>query len=272
MYKKLKLRDPGCNTIYQQLETPEFLQAEWEKGKQSVTKRKKPNKPRKTCPDCKGELIVRAGEVMRPHFAHLKQSNCPYTERRSGETEDHRNAKWRLCSSLNNKECNIRVITKCKNCRSRHSFTIPLGKMVFNMEIAETRHEETCIWDILGENDDGEKFGIEIKKTHKTDDSMVRNCTKWIEVDAESVIMILDHVQKYDTDLIELENIRHRCFDKNKCDARVKLKKDENENTDLSTIKKEEPESIEFIKEVFIDTTCKPIPESLLWALSYYGI
>lgn len=44
------------------------------------------------CPECHGKVILKAGQIMTPHFAHLSQSNCNH----HGESEEHLSGKIQL--------------------------------------------------------------------------------------------------------------------------------------------------------------------------------
>src|SRR5690625_4264644 len=45
------------------------------------------------CPNCNAPVILKAGQIMTPHFAHLKQDDCPNYER---ESEEHLQGKLHL--------------------------------------------------------------------------------------------------------------------------------------------------------------------------------
>lgn len=45
------------------------------------------------CPVCGQRMILRAGLVKRPHFAHMPGKDCPYAEYAARETAEHREAK-----------------------------------------------------------------------------------------------------------------------------------------------------------------------------------
>jgi competence protein CoiA len=49
------------------------------------------------CPECRGDLILRKGEIKTHHFAHRVEHGCDYG---GGETELHREAKMGLYRSL----------------------------------------------------------------------------------------------------------------------------------------------------------------------------
>src|SRR5690554_1948582 len=47
-----------------------------------------------SCPACQSPVHLKAGSVMRPHFAHYKKSHCAVFS--EGETEEHLEGKQQL--------------------------------------------------------------------------------------------------------------------------------------------------------------------------------
>lgn len=80
-----------------------------------------------TCPVCKEFLILRAGSINRPHFAHKSNSNCSYTDH-PNESVYHLIAKTLLCQHLNQGGI-IHAKLECSNCKVVGYHTISTGAM-----------------------------------------------------------------------------------------------------------------------------------------------
>ncbi|MFC7062804.1 competence protein CoiA [Halobacillus seohaensis] len=59
------------------------------------------------CPICNEALIIRLGNTMTPHFAHLPSSQCEMKQR--GESDYHDSGKWLLYQWLKNQGYDVKV-------------------------------------------------------------------------------------------------------------------------------------------------------------------
>lgn len=141
-------------------------------------------RPRSTCDDCQGEIVLRYGDKVRPHWAHLKGSNRTDSHKPNGESGEHKLAKDLLVSYLSNGgKC--RFVHACDDSILR----IPEIVVKFEQEVKFLKSQ----FDVAGLNAQGEAiFDIEVLFTHKTTNVSDRNTICWVEVDACDVIEKLD--------------------------------------------------------------------------------
>lgn len=79
--------------------------------------------PAYTCPDCKEPVILRAGSIVRTHFAHkARGAHCDFWT----ETEAHLRAKQRVAAAIAGREP-IRFIRRCTVCSYEHEQPLPPG-------------------------------------------------------------------------------------------------------------------------------------------------
>lgn len=70
------------------------------------------------CPQCKEELQLRIGEIVVPHFAHKKDSNCPQLFS-DGESKEHLIGKQQLYCFFENKGLTVQLEPFIKNLSQR---------------------------------------------------------------------------------------------------------------------------------------------------------
>ncbi len=73
------------------------------------------------CLSCDNELILKSGEIIKPHFAHKPHSYCILSPKKSNTTfinegEIHKQAKFLLYNYLN-KNGKLRILRRCNNCK-----------------------------------------------------------------------------------------------------------------------------------------------------------
>jgi ssDNA-binding Zn-finger/Zn-ribbon topoisomerase 1 len=145
------------------------------------------------CPACEEELIYRAGEVMRPHFAHHGGNPCS-----SPETILHHAAKRRLAKTIRRwiegKRTAPRFARECRLCKK------PEVEQKIPDSITEVRLEHTLqngyrpdVLLLAGEGTPQPAAAIEVFVTHEVGEQKGKNLNlPWIEVTAESVMEGMD--------------------------------------------------------------------------------
>ena len=69
------------------------------------------------CTGCEQRVIFRRGTIRKAHFSHYSPTNtCTYYEH-PNESQQHKDAKYKLCERLNNK-FPIEVSNQCPECSS----------------------------------------------------------------------------------------------------------------------------------------------------------
>lgn len=135
------------------------------------------------CPCCKTQLVHRAGEVRKKHFAHPSSSNCSF------ESVIHITAK-KLIESVIVKNANAKqIITLENHCHSCGViFSTDLPMRTFSSAGLEVRIGE-YISDVVGYRGDSIALAIEIFNTHEVDSVKAQNLhTYWVELKAEDVL------------------------------------------------------------------------------------
>lgn len=155
------------------------------------------------CPDCLDGLILRAGKINRPHFAHRKKDNpCKYYSHPS-ESQIHKDAKYLLKHLLENKSITI-VHDYCNGCQ-KNPESVSIPKLSDNSKIIlEYRFEYNDghkIADVAYVVADEIKYIFEICHTHKT--SAANRPEPWFEFDAISLIN--SNMEEYN---VKITNIR----------------------------------------------------------------
>lgn len=133
------------------------------------------------CPECKGVVHLRSGDVTRPHFYHLENSDC------GGEGALHMAAKMLLVEIINKKEKKVTFEYACSRCRAR--FIQPLSNkgLIAVPEYASANRR----LDIALIDESGTVIaGIEIRSAHAVDREKANDleALPWVEVAAQNVI------------------------------------------------------------------------------------
>ncbi len=113
------------------------------------------------CPDCNKSVILRKGEINRPHFAHKKESGCNYYDKPS-ESQIHKDAK--MLTKLLVEQNKLELFKKCNDCNECVKLNLPeynLNKEVViehsfkfdNYEQKEDENGELKIADVALLND-----------------------------------------------------------------------------------------------------------------------
>ena len=145
------------------------------------------------CPICDNEVILKRGEVRRPHFAHKPDTGC------SGEGVRHKVAKQMIYlmyrRSIDTPMTSIGVFRRCPNC-SQHAICIQ-GRTGYDDDVKCEVNVGGYRVDIALFRNGKPTYGIEIQDTHPVDDE------KWdafkklgfpcIEVEAKDVIYMWEY-------------------------------------------------------------------------------
>lgn len=180
---------PETAVLNQQKEREKQKQKGEQKGEQK-------EKDEYTCPDCKEKVILKNGEIKRPHFSHLPQSahNCDYYER---ESLQHYLAKHLLKYFLD-QNFTIKLNLRCHNYIDALDrccdlfYTINIKKEDSDTVISEYSSDESKErYDlaIVSRNKYNKdildiKYIFEIKHTH----SIESRPEPWYEVEASEVL------------------------------------------------------------------------------------
>lgn len=141
------------------------------------------------CPACEEELIYRAGEVMRPHFAHHGGNPCS-----SPETILHHAAKRRLAKTIRRwiegRGRAPRFARKCRLCKKPEvEQKIPDTITEVRVERALPSGYKPDILLLAGESPPEPAAAIEVVVTHEVSEQKRKDLNlPWIEVTAESVM------------------------------------------------------------------------------------
>lgn len=139
------------------------------------------------CPSCKAELLLKRGEIRRPHFAHLHEPDaCEFVY----ETEEHYRAKHWINEAWESGE-QLRLRRQCSTCRSTLSQDLRAGQTA-KVEIEyllDTGHRADVA--LLNVRDELLAV-IEIYSTHRVDpekaNAMKSRGIQWGEFHANEVL------------------------------------------------------------------------------------
>lgn len=137
-----------------------------------------------SCPFCRVQLVLRAGEVKIKHFAHQPSSKC------SLESVLHITAKKLIQSVIiKNATDNQRITleSSCSGCGENLLINLPIG--TFSNAELETKIGKYRS-DVVGFRDNSIALAIEICNTHAVDQIKAEELeAHWIELKAEDVII-----------------------------------------------------------------------------------
>lgn len=145
--------------------------------------------PRKkyNCDEC-GNKIIMKWRNEKMYWSHLPGSRqkCQST---NNESHEHLLAKDLLCEYLKGGNT---VIFK-KKCISCDNVILNNRNIFFKCEQSLSIDDKKIIFDIGGLDEEGKIiFGIEIMKTHKSENILQRNIIPWVEINAFEIIDKLD--------------------------------------------------------------------------------
>lgn len=138
------------------------------------------------CPDCGGELVLRRGKVMRPHFAHRAiPEDCDFIH----ESEAHFAAKHRV-KELVEAGKQIAFVRKCSTCETEIAQRVP--KDVVKAEVEHTlgtgHRADVGLFDTKGRL----RAVIEVFATHRVDDEKSEALNEagisWSEIEAKEIL------------------------------------------------------------------------------------
>src|SRR5699024_10076197 len=84
------------------------------------------------CPVCHGEVIIRAGPVITPHFAHQAKQDCPAN--RGGEGPVHEKGKLLLYQWLKKHNVDVRLEHYLPNIQQQPDLFLQLNKQRIAIE------------------------------------------------------------------------------------------------------------------------------------------
>ena len=151
------------------------------------------------CPDCKEDVILKKGDIKKPHFAHFSHSKCVYYDH-PNESEIHKTAKYLLKNIF--QTAIVIILKNCCSCGKKDNIELETLKCpIFK---TEEELDKTILFNgskIIPDTAlfDGEqlKYIFEILFTHKT--SAENRPEPWFEFNAN--LIIEKAVQLYTTKL-----------------------------------------------------------------------
>lgn len=199
-------------------------------------------RPISNCSGCEGEIVLCWGEKIKtPYWRHKSKEDCHFEH--LNESENHKLAKKMLKEFLLRKgEISLSYSQECRICRKR-------PKLELDIEYDDVVCEKRCdkhIWDVACVSADSSVvvFGIEIMVTHKADSYHRNNSeTRWIEVNADQVIDLLDdrNIKRIDLDCIRSD---FACVN---CKIGIERKQQEFENRRIERERLEKAEMLAVI-------------------------
>jgi len=143
------------------------------------------------CPDCKKDLILKKGEILRHHFAHKSsETPCTYYDRPT-ESQMHKECKH-LISSRINKGDDLTIRRKCKNkgCDSEELESISGAEAIEEYPFIHNESHKRADIGILVH--DKLNHIIEVCHTHKTREE--NRPEPWCEVHASDTVKQLQNI------------------------------------------------------------------------------
>jgi hypothetical protein len=137
------------------------------------------------CPQCAAQLLLRAGEVVKRHFAHRMDSMC------TAESIAHIIAKRLVvqvieeCSAIDAKR-QLTLTSECRCCGDR--FPVELPSSALTSAVLE-QQVGPYVCDVVASRTGQQVLAIEILATHPVNESKaVALSLPWIELRADSVL------------------------------------------------------------------------------------
>ena len=139
------------------------------------------------CPDCNMLLILKKGEVKKPHFSHKANFNCTYYDHPS-ESQLHKDAKNRLAQWIKDKK-KIKIKTRCNSCNCK----CKSKKLKYNdNDKVIIEYNSKCkkyIADIAITESDNVRYILEVTNTHRTIDKAAEcRPEPWFDIMADEII------------------------------------------------------------------------------------
>ena len=144
-----------------------------------------------SCPLCDSEVVLKRGEVRRPHFAHKPDTEC------SGEGVRHKVAKQMIylmyLRNVRTVTMSVTTFRRCPNCSQGVLFSQTPQYDDVACEVDVGRHRV----DIALFRDGKPTYGIEVQDTHPVDnekwDAFKKLGFPCIEVEAKNVIYMWEY-------------------------------------------------------------------------------
>jgi len=121
------------------------------------------------CADCDQRVILRKGEIRRPHFAHYSKRECSYYEH-PNENQIHKDAKFRMAEILKQK-LQVSFGWKCQNekCIGSNHDEVDIEYKDGDEAVIEYRSpDKSYVADVALINNGKPRYIFEIKNTHAT--------------------------------------------------------------------------------------------------------
>lgn len=164
------------------------------------------------CIECDKKVILRKGEIRRPHFAHYTQTNtCNYYDH-PNEAQIHKDAKMLMAQLLKDKK-QILFTWECTMCMRDSLFMNDDSTIIYKDgdEVFTEYRSKYNKWiaDVAVINNNEVRYIVEIKNTHAT---VTERPEPWFEVDAKELIEGVNQTNealKKDNEIERKENPSH---------------------------------------------------------------
>jgi hypothetical protein len=142
------------------------------------------------CPECEDLMVLRWGDILKPHFAHLPSSG--EIERAcggGGESLMHEMAKTLLVTHFNAQR-RLKIHYTCKVCERSAQFDVdsvryPTAKALAEFSLSSNARADVCVVTIPEESP---LLVIEVLYSHRSTTSGERASLPWFEISAEDVV------------------------------------------------------------------------------------
>ena len=133
------------------------------------------------CIGCNNRVILKSGEIRKPHFCHYTQSSCTYYDC-PNESQIHKDLKYKIAQRLKNKEVfQFLLLCNAGTCGGE----IRMDDIVYKDgdEIIVEYKQPDFIADVAVLNNGEIRYIIEIKHTHSTTTNV--RPEPWYEISTE---------------------------------------------------------------------------------------
>jgi hypothetical protein len=145
-----------------------------------------------SCVDCQQRVILRKGEVRKPHFAHCSKRECSYYEH-PNESQIHKDAKFRMAEILKQKEP-FSIYWSCNNSKCRGSSSSELDMIYKEGDEVVIEYRDPLgkyVADVAVINSGKPRMIFEIKNTHAT---TTPRPEPWFEFEARELFEQADYI------------------------------------------------------------------------------
>jgi hypothetical protein len=154
------------------------------------------------CPDCDIDIILRRGQINKPHFAHKKNTKMCNYYHNPNESQIHKGAKL-LIKSLIENGCILEIIRECSKCNDEIVIETPNhNNCTIKVEHGFVHNGEQKCADVCILNNGTKTINCiyEVYYKHKTNEK--DRPEPWFEIDA------LDLIQNHNKNIIKTKCIR----------------------------------------------------------------